>query len=411
VRVLVDSAGTLRRKLDYDSFGRVTADRSFEANGQATETKLPHLFSYTSRIWDSVGNLYNYRSRWYDASVGVFISEDSVGFDSGDWNLHRYVFNNPLGHTDPTGEGLAAPLIVGGILLASGLGLWGYSEWSLSNPDSSWALQNRDLTRWMRAGGKALTVAGATVLASPFFGFVAGAYPLAATIIARLAVLGLALDGINLTLDYTDGVMDDWDTVDWIDRFAPHAGGSIGGLLSSRLFSSGHLVGRAFRDARQADRAIAVWENLMRAAQVAREELARAGCLTRWQRLLCGFGRKTVATGDFRLVGESPRLLRAYSGRTNVPGFARYIPNSGRFLKAGVVEGSLRDCDAEAKILENIYRLTNARSAGILRLWFDGPSAMCRSCGDMLSLFRTLRPNIYVIPIWSRSNLGRIIGA
>jgi uncharacterized protein RhaS with RHS repeats len=29
---------------------------------------------------------------------------DPIGFDAGDYNLYRYVFNNPVNYTDPTGE-------------------------------------------------------------------------------------------------------------------------------------------------------------------------------------------------------------------------------------------------------------------------------------------------------------------
>ncbi|NEZ65245.1 hypothetical protein D0962_21115 [Leptolyngbyaceae cyanobacterium CCMR0082] len=41
-----------------------------------------------------------YRARYYDPAVGRFISEDPLGFDAGDANLYRYVFNSPP--TTPT---------------------------------------------------------------------------------------------------------------------------------------------------------------------------------------------------------------------------------------------------------------------------------------------------------------------
>jgi RHS repeat-associated protein len=62
-----------------------------------------HLFSYTGRIWDSYAQLYDYRGRWYDPAVGRFISEDPIGFWGGDANLNRYVGNDPLNWTDPSG--------------------------------------------------------------------------------------------------------------------------------------------------------------------------------------------------------------------------------------------------------------------------------------------------------------------
>jgi RHS repeat-associated protein len=48
--------------------------------------------------------LYYMRARYYDASVGRFISEDPKGFDGGDDNLMAYVGGNPIMRTDPSGE-------------------------------------------------------------------------------------------------------------------------------------------------------------------------------------------------------------------------------------------------------------------------------------------------------------------
>jgi RHS repeat-associated protein len=67
-------------------------------------------FGYTGRELDEETGNYYYRSRYYDSTVGRFISEDTIGFESGDANLYRYVFNSPTNYTDPTGE--IAPLLV-----------------------------------------------------------------------------------------------------------------------------------------------------------------------------------------------------------------------------------------------------------------------------------------------------------
>ncbi len=39
----------------------------------------------------------------YDPKIGQFLSEDPIGFDGLDENLHRYVRNSPLTARDPTG--------------------------------------------------------------------------------------------------------------------------------------------------------------------------------------------------------------------------------------------------------------------------------------------------------------------
>jgi len=67
--------------------------------------------------------LYYYRARYYDPQAGRFLSEDPIGFLSGDAigveaadpNLYRYVRNNPINLTDPTGQiAVAIPVVVGG---------------------------------------------------------------------------------------------------------------------------------------------------------------------------------------------------------------------------------------------------------------------------------------------------------
>ncbi|MBY0516246.1 MAG: RHS repeat-associated core domain-containing protein [Bacteriovoracaceae bacterium] len=60
---------------------------------------------------DSIMN----RARYYDPSSGRFLSEDPIGFLGGDYNLYRYVGNNPILKVDPSGEN---PLI-----LAVGIGI------------------------------------------------------------------------------------------------------------------------------------------------------------------------------------------------------------------------------------------------------------------------------------------------
>ena len=44
-----------------------------------------------------------YRARYYDPTIGTFISQDPISFSAGDPNLYRYVGNNPLNQVDPSG--------------------------------------------------------------------------------------------------------------------------------------------------------------------------------------------------------------------------------------------------------------------------------------------------------------------
>jgi len=48
------------------------------------------------------GTIY-YRARYYDPSIGRFISEDPIGFDGSGTNFYAYVRSNPISLTDPLG--------------------------------------------------------------------------------------------------------------------------------------------------------------------------------------------------------------------------------------------------------------------------------------------------------------------
>jgi RHS repeat-associated protein len=100
VRDLVDAGGAVVNHLSYDSFGQVVSK---------TIGAIDSRYQFTGREFDAETGLYFYRARYYDAAVGRFISEDPIGFKSGDSNLYRYVGNSPLNGTDPSGT-LIPPL-------------------------------------------------------------------------------------------------------------------------------------------------------------------------------------------------------------------------------------------------------------------------------------------------------------
>jgi RHS repeat-associated protein len=89
---LVDEQGTVLNHFVYDGFGN-----------RSGSTTADFRYGYTGRELDGETGLYYYRARYYDPSVGRFISEDPAGFGAGDTNLYRYVGNNSTNATDPTG--------------------------------------------------------------------------------------------------------------------------------------------------------------------------------------------------------------------------------------------------------------------------------------------------------------------
>jgi len=59
--------------------------------------------AFIGRPFDSDTQLQNSLHRWYDATVGRWISEDPIGFAAGDGNLYRYVGNRTTDRSDPLG--------------------------------------------------------------------------------------------------------------------------------------------------------------------------------------------------------------------------------------------------------------------------------------------------------------------
>jgi RHS repeat-associated protein len=89
--------GGTTQSVKYAAFGTV----------QSSTGASPNRNKYTGREDDGTGLMY-YRARYYDSSVGRFISEDPMGYAAG-INFYAYVSNNPVNGNDPSGN---EPVIV-----------------------------------------------------------------------------------------------------------------------------------------------------------------------------------------------------------------------------------------------------------------------------------------------------------
>ena len=92
----------------YDHLGNVLATLAYKPFGLAvvvfgSEPK----YGYTGAYRESAPNLIYLHSRWYDPTIGRFLSpDDRLGKQSmpQDQNRYAYVVNNPMAYTDPTGH-------------------------------------------------------------------------------------------------------------------------------------------------------------------------------------------------------------------------------------------------------------------------------------------------------------------
>ncbi len=89
---LTTAAGTLANTYSYDSFGNVTASSGAVSN----------RFFFTAREASAKTGLLYYRARYYDPSVGRFLSEDPINVSAG-IDFYTYAANNPALLLDPLG--------------------------------------------------------------------------------------------------------------------------------------------------------------------------------------------------------------------------------------------------------------------------------------------------------------------
>jgi RHS repeat-associated protein len=92
VTSLSNSAGAVANTYTYDSFGNLTASTG----------SLSNRFQFTGRELDSETGIYYYRARYFDSSMGRFLSEDPLELDGG-IDFYTYVDNDPVDLDDPTG--------------------------------------------------------------------------------------------------------------------------------------------------------------------------------------------------------------------------------------------------------------------------------------------------------------------
>lgn len=92
---LIDAEeGTLEQAYSYTAFGE---EEMYDSHGERTVTENP--WRYASKRVDEESGLIFFGRRYYDPSIGRWLTPDPMGFEAGS-NLYAYVFNNPLSYFD-----------------------------------------------------------------------------------------------------------------------------------------------------------------------------------------------------------------------------------------------------------------------------------------------------------------------
>ena len=106
---LTDSTGAITKSYTYNAFG-------VEKNIDDSDT---NAFRYCEEYYDAETGTIYLRARYYDPTIGRFISRDSYTGKNEDplsLNLYTYCYNNPIIYTDITGNN---PLIIAGVVLTA----------------------------------------------------------------------------------------------------------------------------------------------------------------------------------------------------------------------------------------------------------------------------------------------------
>lgn len=94
---IVDTNGNVVNNYNYDEWGNILSQKE----------GIENSFKYAGEILDKETGLYYLRARYYDASVGRFINEDTNEGDISNplgLNLYNYCHNSPLAFIDPNGH-------------------------------------------------------------------------------------------------------------------------------------------------------------------------------------------------------------------------------------------------------------------------------------------------------------------
>jgi RHS repeat-associated protein len=125
-RLVVNATnGSIIQRMDYDEFGRVTADSNpgFQP------------FGFAGGLYDRDTGLVRFGARDYDPLVGRFTAKDPIGFNGGDTNVYAYTMSDPVNLIDPSGLLFGGTINAGEAYGEAALGT--YAD-ILTDPNASW---------------------------------------------------------------------------------------------------------------------------------------------------------------------------------------------------------------------------------------------------------------------------------
>jgi len=94
LREVLDTAGTVVKRIDYDTFGNILSDTN-------PGFKIP--FGFAGGLHDRDTNLVRFGYRDFDPETGRWSAKDPILFEGGDVDLYGYCLADPINWPDPLG--------------------------------------------------------------------------------------------------------------------------------------------------------------------------------------------------------------------------------------------------------------------------------------------------------------------
>ena len=145
---IYDSLGNEVGEYAYDAYGKCYVKYKDNSSEEEKTILNTNPFRYRGYYYDNETRLYYLNARYYDPSIGRFISPDVLtildetrGQING-LNLYMYCNNNPIMYVDPNGCFAISALIIGAIIgICVGLGAAAYldsKDGQMFNGDIKW---------------------------------------------------------------------------------------------------------------------------------------------------------------------------------------------------------------------------------------------------------------------------------
>ena len=102
------TSNALVAQYNYDAFGNILSIKDANGNNITSSTHIANVnpLRYRGYFYDTETGFYYLNSRYYDPATRRFISADTIidGRDFDGMNLYAYCWNNPVTHTDASGN-------------------------------------------------------------------------------------------------------------------------------------------------------------------------------------------------------------------------------------------------------------------------------------------------------------------